>query len=124
MSENIFNEGDIVTQRKLTPFGTIEIVREPLKISEAPASTPTVVGYIPEAFDENSGTWAFFKALLLRKIEVVRKQNDNFLLGERETAILRGELMILKELVKTPETLKGRESARKLTAQPLAGEEY
>jgi hypothetical protein len=124
MSDTKTTAGEMVTVRRMSPLGVLEIRREPMTEGVIPAVTKVIVGEIPEAFDEFSGTWVFMKKLIERRLETIRKQNDNFLLGERETALLRGQVMILKELAKTPETLKGREQRPQTDRPFLAGEEY
>lgn len=124
MTAHILKPGEMATIRRVTPFGTVELVREPYSPQEEEVEVNIQVGNIPGVFDENSGTWAYIKQLLLDKINDARKQNDSIILGEKETWLLRGQIAAMKQLVDIPKTINGR-NKRPQTHRPLeAGKEY
>ena len=56
-------------------------------------------------FNKNSGTWAYIKSWAEEELDKARKKNDISLTIEK-TAIIRGEIKILKKLISLPETIQ------------------
>ena len=64
---------------------------------------------VPAYFDENSQTWAAMKEMLESLLADTRKRNDSFRNTPDQTAAIRGEVKLLKQLLKIPEKVrKGR----------------
>ena len=60
--------------------------------------------------DENSESWRYVKSWAEGELENLRKQNDSASLDDMKTAVIRGEIKILKKLIVLPETLLSRET--------------
>ena len=55
-----------------------------------------------------SGTWAFIDKFANEEIERLRKKNDSPLLDPIKTAIIRGKIKVLKQIIDLPkENTKG-----------------
>ena len=74
----------------------IEMIRE-----ELPELAPP--GYL----DPNSPTWHYVQNWALEKINRAREKNDNINRDLAQTAVLRGEIKALKELINLSKPAKG-----------------
>ena len=81
----------------------------PFKIKET-VEAPLIVG-TPDLgkLDELSGTWLFIKNWAEEELAIKRKLNDKPLDAEK-TAMLRGEIKVLKKVANLPDVLASRDS--------------
>jgi hypothetical protein len=57
---------------------------------------------IEGVFDPRSSTWRFIEGWAKKKLQESREKNDNINRGIEQTAYLRGEIRILKEILSLP----------------------
>lgn len=70
---------------------------------------PVVVGNSDHTgeIDRHSGTWIFVEAWASEQIKKLREKNDSANLSDVQTAVLRGKIKAMKELLDLPRERKG-----------------
>lgn len=87
----------------------MELLKRLFQSKQGPlrAQLPSGGGDNP-GIDPLSGTWLFIDGWAQDRLDAIRKKNDNPSLSERETAILRGKIKILKEISALPDKSAGK----------------
>ena len=86
-----------------------EVVNAPLEASlDTPLpDTASAVGGPLTAINPYSPTWLFVRSWAETELKKAREKNDSINKDITQTAVLRGEIKILKELINLPNPRKG-----------------
>ena len=99
-----------VLEEKISLAQTAMADKDYAKVAEMlEAEKPLIIGNLTMAvFDVNSPTWQWIVIWAKAELDKSRELNDSIIRTDIQTAVLRGEIKMLKRLLELPEKLAGK----------------